>query len=372
MRNQSGLNLTLPTTTDPKVIVLNAENSAWLVIAMLILVTNLFVLSIILIRKNLRNPSNAILCSMFICGCTIPIVYIFPGRVFEEWRFQSIFLCSTSPSFAFASITCYNLHICGICLDKMMSILTPFRHRILSNTRNIAILIAAFWIIPYVTGFIPLYTYRPYSSQFCVYDNRSHQIIQNDQIFQTIFFVTLIFIPMLTTIMLYSVALVKINRKSGSKILADAINQTVQKSNLSRNLKVLRQLFFVLGLFAICWLPFFILFVVQQYYFNETTRLVYSVFRYLALTYPIINPALVSFFTSSIRDEIMYLFNLRTKEINFSSYPRIDHLSRNVNYQVHNPSTQTIVASTDGLQNTHPIQWVNTETQDDDHEEMLL
>ncbi|RDD37995.1 Beta-4C adrenergic receptor [Trichoplax sp. H2] len=297
-------NITTGNTTTSPSSNRTAQYIGWVTIGICILVANLFVFLIIVCRRRLHNSSNIILCSMFLSGSAIALLYVFPGRVFTVWRRTSIFMCSSTPSFAFASLTCYNLHICGVSLDKSVAIMSPFRHRTISNSRNALILIALIWLISFVASFVPLFTYRPYSNQRCVYNPRVQEKIQQDSIFQIVLFVTLVIVPMISTIILYSIIFARINGDSSTLLKS---KYRGQKKLMAKNFKVARQMIFMLGIFAVCWLPFFLMFIVQQFIYTLFTVELYNIFRYIAFVYPIINPILFAFFTSSIRAEILRL-----------------------------------------------------------------
>ena len=310
------INVTTVSATTPVLnnITFNSENVAWLVIGILIVATNLFVLLIILFNRRLHDPSNIILCSMLVSGCAITVFYILPGRVFTKWRLATVFLCSTMPSFAFASLTCYNLHICAIYIIKAVPFVASFRYRKLTSIRYTAYLLLLLWSIPYVASFTPLFTYRLYSSQACVYINHSRTAIQNDQIFQFIFFKALIFIPITAAIVLYVIAYIAIKnlppwRPSIETTLK--LRRTLYKMKYSL---LVRQIIFMLGLCAICWLPFFVMFIILQFRFYPPERMIYSILRYLALSHPIINPILFAYFTRSIHDAIKYNLCINTSD----------------------------------------------------------
>lgn len=279
----------------------------WLLICVLSVVSNSIVAGIILTSRKLRNRSNAILCSLLISSCAIFIFYVFPGQAFIHWRYNSIFLCSTIPSIAYASITCYELHVCATCMDKVISFLTPFRHRNLLTIRNVTILIICLWVTPYLLMAIPFVTYRPYSSKRCIYINYTQIDYDRDMIFQTFFLIFMTFVPITCTIILYIVAFIKVNSKKRRRLINYAINQNFQRSITEKNWKVAQQMILILGFFLICWLPFFVSLIAVRY--GSFSPFLTILFHYVAFGYHIFNPILVAYFQTGIRLRIKHLFS---------------------------------------------------------------
>ena len=328
-------------------------NITWLMIGLLSLASNSIVTCIILSCRKLRNYNNALLCSMLISSCAISILYILPGRAFVE----STFLCSIIPSVAYASITCYGLHLCATCLDKMISILSPFRHRNLLTARNITATIICLWITPYLLCAIPFLTYRPYSSQYCIYDNYTQEDYDRDTIFHTVFFTSMIFIPIGSTIMLYVVAFVKVNGKKRKKLTNTFIGQNIKGFNADKNWKIARQMILMLGLFMICWLPLFVSFVAMRYSDTIVLYILLDIFHYMAFGYHIFNPIFIAYFHIRIRRQIKHLCSIistpiRTK-LTLSVYPNTFQLGNNKN------QLQSATSCKQSKQNSRPVQQQN-------------
>ena len=291
----------------------------WLLIGILSLVSNSTVACIILFCRKLRNRNNAILCSMLISGCAISILYILPGLAFPQLRVVSIFFCSTAPSFAFASFTCYSLHLCGSCLDKVASIVAPFRYKHYSTGRNTAIAIMCFWIIPYLLCAIPFFTYQPYSSQRCIYSNKTEIELHREQIIQTVFFTFMIFIPVVGTITLYVVASIKVNALYG---------QVSQRPSLHENWKLARPMIPMLGLFCICWIPYFIYFILLSYKNSPKFDAIVDVLRYTVFVYYVVNPIFIAYSHISIHSQIKLFCQgkqRKRRKRKISIHPKNDH-----------------------------------------------
>lgn len=285
----------------------NSIDITWLIISILTLATNLSVL-LILCRRNLRILSNAVLCSMFICGCAFALLYLFPGRAMIIWRVSSNFVCNVIPLSGVAFTTCYNLHLCAICIDKIISIISPFRHRELSSRKNVIIIISIIWIIPFLSSFIPLATYMPYLQKCGLSQSRDYLIVQRT--FYAVHFVVMIIIPIIFTILLYIVAFIKVNRRHRIKISTIShthYHQARQVSMAGRNLKILLQMLVMLGFFAFCWLPYFIAYAATSFSVPVEIWQLLMHLNYLALSYPAANPILFAYYTNSIRDEIKIL-----------------------------------------------------------------
>ena len=294
----------------------------WLLIGILTLASNFFVAYIILYCQRLRNCANAILCSMLISGCAISVLYILPGEAFDQWSVTSTFLCSTVPAPAYATISCYGFHLYISCLEKVISILAPFRHRNVLTARNIAITIICLWTIPYLLYAIPIF----YSSQNCFdSENITHVDLYLDDILHTVFFTFMTFVPIAGTATLYVVVFIKVNDKKRRTIINASICQTIPRSNIVQNWKIARQMIVMLGLFMISWLPICISFIIVSYTLYTPPIVLLDLFHYMALSYHILNPLLVAYFHNGIRHQIKCLFQRIGRKRLFSIHPYEGH-----------------------------------------------
>lgn len=289
---------------------INPVDKTWFVITILTLITNLSALLIIVCRRNLRILSNAVLCSMFICGCAYAILYLFPCRAMILWQQSSSFV----PIISGGTLTaCYNLHLCAICIDKIISITSPFRHLALKHRKNVVIVISIIWIIAITFSSILLIA----AIQFRRSPYRDHIIV--GQILYTFHFVAIIIMPIILTMLLYIVAFFKVNRRNRTirLFVGNTNGQVRQISKASRNFKIMKQMLAMLGLFTICWLPYCIIIILVEYVYVASIpyllEQIMYIYPYLTFSYPAINPILFAYFTISIRDEIRVLLAKRFK-----------------------------------------------------------
>lgn len=275
----------------------------WFITAILTLSTNLSVLLIILCRRHLRILSNATICSMFICGSAYSLLYLFPSRVLVHWLPRDSFLHFMMPSIGIAFIICHNLHLSVICMQKISSIISPFRHRQLLRQKNVVIVISLVWVIPFISSLTLLVLDTLYlRSNYTLFPN----YVFTRHVLYTLMFVVIVIIPIILTIILYIVALIKVNRRN--RIRSLDVNythcQTRQIYGGGQNVKIILQMLTMLGLFTICWLPSFILYIAITYngafQLLEILRMIF----YLGCSYPAVNPILLAYYTNSIRKEI--------------------------------------------------------------------
>lgn len=90
-------------------------------------------------------------------------------------------------------------------------------------------------------------------------------------------------------------------------------HHTRRTSNAGQNLKIIRQMLAMLGLFAICWLPYFILSMVQYYGISLDLLPLIILSNYVAFRYLAVNPILFAYYTNSIRDKIKSLIGRHSK-----------------------------------------------------------
>lgn len=296
----------------------------WLIIVIATLATNLSMLLMVLCRPNLRILSNAILCSMFICGCVFALLYVFPGRVMIGWPQSSNFLCKILHSAGITFASCYSLHICAICTIKTISITSPFRYRTLLHRKNVILIISLLWIIPFISTFIPILLYKPHSLT-CIQNVIGTNYSITERIFYIIVVGVMVIIPTIFTIILYIVAFIKVNhrKKFAMSITNHNPHQNRQIARIGQNKKITIQMLTMLGLFIICWLPYFIFFVLHSSLGSSLLWHWLFYFRYIAFSYLAVNPVLSAYYTKTIRNEIKRLSirYLRLRKYSSSIYP---------------------------------------------------
>ena len=129
-------------------------------------------------------------------------------------------------------------------------------------SKNVIIIITLFWAIPFIFSLLPLVSYKPYSL-YCIASILGTYEVTANRIFFTSFIIVTVIIPIIFTIMLYIVSLIKINRRNNIliSIVGHTHNPIRSICGAGQNLKIILQMLAMLGFFAFCWLPFFTLYV---------------------------------------------------------------------------------------------------------------
>lgn len=282
---------------------LNNFNFGYFILSMLTIITNLFLISIIIIR-HIHNLNSTIMVSMCIVDICFASSYLFPRFAFPMSSRWSIHFCNSLPKLGISFIINLSFHLCLLSLDKYFSITQPFCYNKHATIKKGAIIICWSWMISIVVAFLPFYTYdridRPRCSLYSDDQERDH-------IYLLFVFIILFFVPLTLSVIVY-VRLFIIVYKHTSRIVGgnnSANNRAI--SVIIKNKKVIFQVCAVIGMFAIFMTPYTICFLtiglVTSISDIALSHLIAS--RYLAFAYPCINPIVYGYFMADIRKEIM-------------------------------------------------------------------
>ena len=188
--------------------------------------------------------------------------------------------------------------------------MAPFYHRQLSSRRNITIIISIVWAIFAISGVTSLIMDISFTFSDSRYHlNQTHAIIR-----QVLFVAAMVGITMMTmifTLILYTVAFIKVERRNKIAMLAAdrTYHQADQQSSADHYLKIMKQKIVMLGLLLLCSFPYLIAYLVHADMYHASYKLVISLTAYISFSYPGFNAILVAYYTNDVRAEIKILIN---------------------------------------------------------------
>ncbi|RDD46305.1 D(1)-like dopamine receptor [Trichoplax sp. H2] len=311
---------TSPSVVGSRSLDLNGQNIAWLVLAIFTLLTNCSFLFLISCIKNLRKPSNSFIASMAVLGILWSAMYIFP-----RWALSSIinnsenwFYCSLTALLGIFFTIVINLHLCLISLDKYIAIIFPFFYLKHATNYAITISIGVVWVLPLSIAIIPPLTFRNFSSGACVLVN-SDNLAAEESYFIAVFSI-LFFVPIICMVFAYSHIFLIANKQL--KVLADQDNS----QHRFLNIKAAKYLSIIVGVFLIAWLPYVIFFfAIYVGAVRPNLEIIDALFvlRFLAFSYPCINPVMYGLLQSDLRKYInkqMFFRNNRIEMLSTSQF----------------------------------------------------
>ncbi|EDV28454.1 Alpha-1A adrenergic receptor [Trichoplax sp. H2] len=291
---------------------------AWFTIANATILTN-FGMALIILSKQLNKTVNiTVLTSMSFVGMLFAIIYLYPRLVIPDLNDISPLLCSILPQIGHFTIINLNFHVCLISLDKFYSVSAPFSYQKHATVKKAIVAIVVIWFISVVITTLPLYTFRNiHESHKCISYSSD---LQAELIFQLFIYSTFFFLPLLIIIVVYG-RLIMISCKITSKsmtitVVSRQCNQShsrraISTRNIVKNRKAIVQTAVIIGIFIVLQTPFVIAFLVIQLdlHPSESDVLAIKITRFLAFSYPGINPLVYAYYTADIKSAITRIFH---------------------------------------------------------------
>ena len=280
------------------------STEAWIVIGITGTITNLLLFLSLISSKSLRNPSHIIITSSFLVGIFFNGLYILPRWAAFGYFHRYPIICTILPLLGAAFLFNYNLHQCFISMDRYFAVKWPVRYRRCIHKRSYFYVLLYFWGFTLITAFIPVMTFRPFNSKRCVLHSGNHVA---ERIFAYWNFFGWFFVPIVVIIFCYAKTFHLIFNKR-RKSVAPNITASYRPMQLDnkKTINASVQMAILALIFIVMMLPYTCVFIVseiRQIAFISPQTLFDMIFitRYIAFSYPAINPILYGYFVGSIR-----------------------------------------------------------------------
>ena len=175
-------------------------------LALLILVTvigNVFVITAILIERNLRTFGNYLVFSLAVADLTVACVVMPIGAIAEvngSWIFGPV-LCDFWTCMDVLSCTASILHLVAIALDRYWSV-TNVNYIASRTSRSIGMLIGSVWLIAAIVSAAPVLGWK--DDNFLKRITEDHQcIISQDTAYQIMATCSSFYAPLIVILLLY-------------------------------------------------------------------------------------------------------------------------------------------------------------------------
>ncbi|CAF0947465.1 unnamed protein product [Rotaria sordida] len=246
------------------------------IIILLSIIGNVIVVTAICRVQRLRHPTNFILMSLAIADLLVTTTVMIPGFIYEikqKWIFGRVFCniwVANDITFCTASI----LHLVAVSFDRYVAIENPLKYKQKMTKQMIFIIIGSIWLISVLLSYGPvlLGVYSQTKTNGHLSDSTECGMRPN-RIYSIISSLTSFYIPLIIILFLYGRIFITARKHSHElqkleniiKRLHSNEKFVFENAKWNKNLKAIKTLGIVVGVFVVCWLPFFVMYLRLAY-----------------------------------------------------------------------------------------------------------
>ncbi|XP_042359923.1 trace amine-associated receptor 1-like [Plectropomus leopardus] len=252
---------------------------------------NLLVIISIIYFKQLHTPTNSLILSLAVADLLVGIV-VFPFSMafsLSSCIYHEVIFCKVRSSFDISLSTASILNLCCISVDRYCAVCQPLTYRTRITHRGIVVMILLSWGVSALIGICVIIAglNNDKCEERCLID----VLIEN-----TIGPILSFYLPVIIMLCIYLKIFLVAQRQARS------IQNTKSGATVSKmERKATKTLAIVLGVFLLCWTPFFLCITVLPFINDSVPIPLIETLNWLALSNSMLNPFIYAFFYSWFR-----------------------------------------------------------------------
>ncbi|XP_029352195.1 trace amine-associated receptor 1-like [Echeneis naucrates] len=277
-------------------------------LSVIIVCGNLLVIISIVYFKQLHTPTNSLILSLAVADLLVGVI-VFPlGLEFpiSSCLYHEDLFCKVRDSFDVILSTASILNLCCISIDRYYAVCQPLTYNTKTNAQFVIMILGSWSVsILVAVGFIIAGLNPDKCPNVCIIDVLLANILGPILSF---------YLPVIIMLCIY-LKIFLVAQKQARSIQSTKSGATVSKMET----KATKTLATVLGVFLLCWLPFFLCFAVQLLNHVSVPIEVFETLNWLALSNSMLNPFIYAFFYSWFRSAFRMIVSGKIFKGDFSN-----------------------------------------------------
>ncbi|KAL3864424.1 hypothetical protein ACJMK2_006108 [Sinanodonta woodiana] len=267
---------------------------------------NILVCIAVFTDRRLKHLNNLFLVSLAIADLLVAgvvMTFAVVNDISGTWMFGSVF-CNIWVSSDVMCSTASILNLCVISLDRYIHIRDPLKYARLMTWKKVAAMIAFVWIMSVIISFLPIHLgwHRNNSQQppdKCILEISGTYAIVSSTI--SFYIPCIVMLALYCKLYMYARQQVKsIKSTLVGNHLQDSKNSGKGTSSKVSDHKAAVTLGIIMGVFLFCWLPFFILNLIEAYC-RCAPIILFQILTWLGYVNSCLNPIIYSIFNQEFR-----------------------------------------------------------------------
>ena len=222
-------------------------------------------------ERSLHQPNKYFIACLAVADLLVGMIIV-PMKMYqrmylddESIRTMSIHLCRFMSGIDIFALTASIYSLTFISFDRYLKISKPLQYISRMTTSKSLKIIFTIWLISTAWGTYAAARFSGSGSTPCILDHNKSKL------FYTLMAVGDFFLPTVLILVMYSRIFVIVHKRQKmlrNGKLGETLNDQNQRTAFRQDLKVIRMLLVVVGVFILCWGPYFVWTLLEDYHPN--------------------------------------------------------------------------------------------------------